>query len=541
MVRFGLAYACRPAGIERIVATCAGYCLLTVTTACLAADPGPREVDLLLRGGILADGTAAVPVVGDLAIQGDRIVAVGRFEGQAALVIDCRGKVVAPGFIDLHNHSDNRIVEPQTRFARNYLTQGCTTIVTGNCGGGKLDVADYLGQIEQHGAGVNVVHLIPQGSLRRRVVGPGKRPPTPPELEQMKRLVSRGMREGAWGMSTGLMYVPGAYAMTAEIVELARVVAAHGGLYASHIRNERERLLESIEEALHIGQQAQLPVHISHFKVVGKPNWGTVRLAAQRITRAREAGQPVTADQYPYLASSTSLEAMLLEPAVRAGGRKAMLARLRDPQQQAQWRKQVADHLQMRGPIQIVSYSPRSDWVGKRLAEIARQENCTAVDVAWKILQTGGAGAVNFGMSPEDVRFVMQLPWVATASDGSVKRPSSLRPHPRSYGTFSRKLGHYRRTERVLSLERAVRSCSGLPADILGIVDRGYLRVGYFADVVVFDPATIADRATYDEPFLESRGLPWVWVNGQQAIHDGQPTDRLAGRPLRHTPPGPDK
>jgi len=525
---------CPSVRVKSIAAVCVVCVLLAAATACRGADSIPREVDLLLRGGILADGTADPPVAGDLAIKGDRIVAVGRFEGRAKLVIDCHGKVVAPGFIDLHNHSDSRIVEPQTRLARNYLTQGCTTIVTGNCGGGKLDVADYLGQVEQHGAGVNVVHLIPQGSLRRRVVGPGKRPPTPKELEQMKRLVARGMREGAWGMSTGLMYVPGAYATTKEIVELARVVAAHGGLYASHIRNERERLIESIEEALRIGQQAQLPVHISHFKVVGKPNWGTVRLAAQRITKAREGGQSVTADQYPYLASSTSLEAMLLEPAVRAGGREAMLARLRDPQQQTQWRKQVADHLQMRGPIQIVSYPPRSDWVGKRLAEIARHENCTAVDVAWKILQTGGAGAVNFGMSPEDVRFVMQLPWVATASDGSVKRPSLQRPHPRSYGTFSRKLGYYRRTEQVLSLERAVRSCSGLPADILGIAERGYLRVGYFADVTVFDPATIADLATYDEPFLDSLGVPWVWVNGQPAIRAGKPTDRLAGRPLRH-------
>ena len=537
IARFRRTQACRFSRINRIAATGTCWCLLVTVTAGPLAAETPREVDLLLRGGVLADGTAALPVVGDLAISGDRIVAVGRFDGRAVRVIDCRGKVVAPGFIDLHNHSDSRIVQAETRFARNYLTQGCTTIVTGNCGGGKLDVADYLGQLAQHGAGVNVVHLIPHGSLRRRVVGQGKRAPTSLEMEQMKQLVVRGMREGAWGMSTGLMYVPGAYATTEEIIELARVVAAHGGLYASHIRNERGRLLESVEEALRIGQQAQLAVHISHFKVVGKPNWGTVRLAAQRVAEARDAGQMVTADQYPYLASSTSLQAMLLSPAARAGGREAMMARLRDPQQQPQWRKQVADNLRMRGPIQIVSYPPRSDWVGKRLVEIARQESCTTVDVSLKILLTGGAGAVNFGMSPEDVRFVMQLPWVATASDGSVKRPSSMRPHPRSYGTFSRKLGHYRRTERVLSLEQAVRSSSGLPADILGIADRGYLRVGYFADVTVFDPATVADRATYDEPFLDSRGVPWVWVNGQQAIQDGQPTDRLAGRPLRHPLP----
>ena len=519
----------RCAAVSRI-----GCCLLLVLGASQLLAWDPIEADWLLRDGMLSDGSGGPAVVGDLAIKGDRIVAVGRFESRAARVIDCRGKVIAPGFIDLHNHSDNRIVQAQTRLARNYLTQGCTTIVTGNCGGGKLDVADYLSQLERHGAGVNVVHLIPHGSLRRRIIGQTKRAPTADQIEQMKQLVERGMREGAWGMSTGLIYVPGAYATTDEIIALARVVSTYGGIYASHIRDERAGLLESVEEALKIGQGASLPVHISHFKVLGKPNWGTVRLAARRIEQARHAGQLVTADQYPYLASSTSLGAMLLPSEARAGGREAMIARLKDPRQRVQLRNQIAENLRNRGGIQIVSYTPRPEWVGRRLSEIAQQEKRSAADLAVEILQQGGAGAVNFGMSPDDVRFVMQLAWVATASDGSVKLPSKTRPHPRSYGTFPRKLGYYRRQEQAISLDHAVRSCSGLPADILGITDRGYLRPGYFADVTVFDPAEIEDRATFEEPFVDSRGVLWVWVNGRTAIADGKPSDRLAGRPLRH-------
>ncbi len=304
-----------------------------LVSAAQAADQ-PVDADILLRGGTIMDGSGGQPSVGDVAIRGQRIVAVGRFPtGKVGQTIDCQGLVVAPGFIDLHNHSDFPILKDATRPSVNYLTQGCTTIVTGNCGGGQLDVGKYLAQLDKLGAGVNVVHLIPAGALRNKVLGSVKRSPTGEELQDMRKLAERGMQDGAWGMSTGLIYVPGAYADTDEIAALAEVVARHGGIYASHIRGEGATLLDAVQEALEIGRRSKAPVHISHFKCMGRPYWGSVRAAAKLIEQAREKGQTVTADQYPYIASSTSLSAMLLPSADREGGKRAVQQRLKDPQQ----------------------------------------------------------------------------------------------------------------------------------------------------------------------------------------------------------------
>jgi N-acyl-D-aspartate/D-glutamate deacylase len=344
------------------------------------------------------------------------------------------------------------------------------------------------------------------------------------------------MKDGAWGMSTGLIYVPGAFAETDELVALSRVVARHRGIYASHIRNEGVGLLDAVEEALKIGREAKLPVHVSHFKASGRPYWGAVRVAARRIEEARAAGRRVTADQYPYTASSTSLEAMLLPAWAREGDAKEVLARLKDEKQLPRIRKAIEASLKTHDRLQIAAYKAKPGWAGKLLSQIAAEEKREQFDVALEILRGGGSAAVNFGMSEEDVRFVMTLPWVATASDGSVKNADDSKPHPRSYGTFTRKLGQYAAAEKILPLEQAVRSASGLPADILGLTDRGYLRAGQAADVVVFDPKTIRDAATYEKPFEHSAGIRWVLVNGREAIADGKPTGALAGRALRHAP-----
>ncbi len=514
---------------------------MALVFSALVADGGsaePVQADVVLVGGTIHDGSGKPGVVGDVAIKGERIVAVGQFKVKSAdWSLDCRGLVVMPGAIDLHNHSDRQVVDRRTRSIINYLMQGCTTVVTGNCGSGPVDVADYYQKIDAAGAGTNVVHLLPQGSLRKQVIGTDRRAATEKELVEMQGLVEKAMKDGAWGMSTGLIYVPGTYADTAELVSLAKVVARHQGIYASHIRNENVRLLLAVEEALEIGRLGGLPVHVSHFKSSGRDSWGVVRQAAKLIEKARQAGQVATADQYPYIASSTSLDATVIPTWARAGGRTELVRRLEDPEIGKRIRVAIAENLSRKEDgrvLKIARYGPRQDWVGRSVAEIAEREKLTTVEVAVRVARTGGAAIVNFSMSEDDVRHIMQVPWVATASDGRAYLPGSDRPHPRSYGTFARKLGHYAIREKVLKLAEAIRSMTGLPAQILGLKDRGLLRPGTFADIAVFDPGTVRDAATFADPHQYSEGFRYVFVNGRPAVYAGRPTGALAGKALVH-------
>ncbi|TWT77747.1 D-aminoacylase [Posidoniimonas polymericola] len=521
--------------------------LLLVGAAASNSLAKPVDADLLLKGGTLCTGVDAEPEVGDVAVRGDRIVAVGRFEpGKIGHTIDCQGLVVAPGFIDLHNHSDQtiesddedssrvpRILADQTRESAFYLTQGCTTLVTGNCGGGALDVAAYYHELDERPAGVNVAHLVPQGAVRSSVIGAKRRPAEGDEVERMRALVRQGMEAGAWGMSTGLQYVPSAYADAEEIAKLAEVVAEFGGIYASHIRDEGDELVESVEEALRIGRLSGAAVHVSHFKASKRRNWGKVRAAAEVIARAQDEGLTVTADQYPYAASSTSVAAMLLPDEEREGSRQDLTDRLGDPAQLARLRPIMQDLLEARGGIMVADCPSLPKYVGRMIRDIAKEEGRAAVDVAIDVVRAGEEAGVSFSMDERDVRWVMSLPWVATASDGSVKVPDGTKPHPRSFGTFPRKIGRYAAEEGVVSLARAVRSASGLPADILGMEDRGYLREGLAADIVVLDAATFRDHATFESPTENSTGVRWLLVNGELAIDDGQLVKTDAGRTLR--------
>lgn len=495
------------------------------------------EADLVLRGGTIHDGSGKPGVVGDVAIKGDRIVAVGSFQvAGKPRVVSVQDLVVAPGFIDLHSHSDYPLQNKATRANLSFLYQGVTTVVTGNCGAGPIDVAKYFANLRKNGVGSNVIHLMPHNTIRGQVMGNTNRDPSPVELEKMQAIVEYGMKEGAWGMATGLIYNPGTYSKTEELIALAKVAARHGGIYASHIRDEGAGVLSALDEALRIGKEAKIPVHISHIKASGKRAWGKSADMLALLNKARKAGQDVTADQYPYTASSTSIAATLIPARWREGTAADFQKRLADPDLGPTIRKAIASAIASRdngASVRIARYVKKPAWQGKDLASIAKQEMRTPLDIVLEIERNGGAQVVNFAMNEEDVRLFMKQSFVATASDGSSQVPGNTVPHPRSYGTFPRKIGRYALEEGVITLEHALRSSSGLPADILRLKDRGYLRPGQFADMVVFDPKTFRDVATYDKPHQYATGVRYLFVNGVAAIEEGKATGKLGGRPLR--------
>jgi N-acyl-D-aspartate/D-glutamate deacylase len=502
------------------------------------ASPNPAT---LIRGATVYDGTGVPGVVTDVLLDGDSIKKIGKIDALPnQRVIDGTGLVVAPGFIDLHTHSDTSllgITVDEGRANTCYVVQGVTTIVTGNCGAGPVDTAAFFKKLDS-GAGSNVIHQVPHNSVREKVMGNVNRAPTAAELKAMEELVEKAMTDGAWGLATGLIYNPGTYAKTDELTALAKIAAKHGGHYASHIRNESTRHLDAIQEAITIGKDAGCPVHISHIKSSGAKCHGQSGAAITLIENARKQGLKVTADQYPYIASSTSLRATLIPTRYREGSQRDLIARLDDPETGPKLKAAVQADLDAHdggGTIQIARYSPKPEWQGQRISAIAKTERRPALDIVLEIERAGGAQIVNFGMSEEDVRNYMKQPWVATASDGSNQKPGDTVPHPRSYGTFSRKIGRYSIDDKVIPLEQAIRSASGLPADILNLKDRGYVKEDCKADVVVFDPKTYRDAATYDKPHQLSPGVKWLFVNGQCVIEDGKhKPDVLAGRPLRH-------
>jgi N-acyl-D-aspartate/D-glutamate deacylase len=513
------------------------FTALTLLTLISAAEP-VVEADVVIRGATRYDGSGQAGKVGDLAIKGDRIVAIGKFTAAGKpRLIDGAGLIAAPGFIDLHTHSDRPLTQAATRANLCYLWQGVTTVVTGNCGAGPTDVAGYFATLEKNGVGTNVIHQVPHNDVRRQVMGNVNRPPTADELKKMEDLVDKGMKAGAWSLSTGLIYNPGTYAKTDELIELARVAARHGGFYASHIRDEGTGVLAAINEALTIGREAKLPVHISHLKASGRKVWGKAGDEIALIAEARRQGQVVTADQYPYEASSTSLAAMVVPPLFREGSQKDFLARLDDPDQGPRVRagiEKLIDGRQGGKSLRIAYYRPKPVWQGKDLDSIATEEKKDLLDIVLEIERNGGAQVVSFGMSKEDVNLIMKQPFVATASDGASQVPSTSVPHPRSYGCFPRKIGHYAIEDHVITLEHALRSASGLPADILNLPERGYLKTGYYADVVIFDPKTFRDTATFDKPHQYAPGVCYLFVNGKLAIDEGKHMGLLAGKVLRH-------
>lgn len=498
----------------------------------------PIELDLLLRGGTVYTGDDDRPVVGDVGIAGDRIVFAGRAmpaQFKAKRTIDATGMVVAPGFIDAHTHADTDLHSNDARKRLNipFLTQGVTTAVIGNDGFGGWDIAAQAQRLRAVPVGTNVAMYVGFGPVRTSQLGEANRQPTPEQLEAMGRHVSQAMCEGALGLSTGLFYPPQNFSKTEEVIALAKVAARHGGLYDSHIRDESMYnigLKGSIDEVIRIGHEAKLPVHVAHIKALGVDVQGQSGDIIERIERERAKGLDITADHYPWTASSTRFSAALIPPWAIDGGRAALLQRFDDAAVQERLRGGMRENLRLRGGPDAILFSAGSTkYVGKTLAQVAKDTNADPVDAAIAVLRDGDLMIASFNQSDDDVRAFMKRPWVMTSSDSS-------QGHPRAYGTFARKYEQYVVKEHAISLAQFVRSSSSLTADTLGLVQRGHLRPGYYADVVAFDPARFAARATYTQPTLLSEGVRTVLVNGQLAVDQGQPTGVGAGRPLLRTP-----
>ena len=506
-----------------------------------ARAPGDQQLDLLILHGQLVDGSGKKPRTADVGIRGDRIVFVGdarKAHLDAARTIDATGLVVAPGFIDPHTHTLGDLSDSNRKSNLAYLTQGVTTVVTGNDGSSAANIGETLRKWDAQGIGSNAILLAGHGTIRGRVLGPNDVQPTTAQLEEMKRLMAQAMDDGAFGISTGLYYAPGSYAKTEEVIELSKVAAAKGGVYDTHMRSEgasENGLLTSIKETIRIGREAKIPLHISHIKALGRDSWGQSTQAIKLIKKAQSEGIEIRACQYPYTASGTSLQASLIPRWAEAGGRNELLKRIDDPNVRPRLLAEMTENLRGRGGAESMLIIDARDrtLVGKRLSTLAAEMNKPPVEAALEVIKQGGAGIASFNMNEQDVRRFMKQKWVTTCSDGSSG-------HPRKYGTFTNKLREYVYSQRLIDLPFAVRNSSALTAEMFRIPDRGLIREGYFADVIVFDEKTVSDRATYEQPELLSVGMKFVIVNGRLAVENGAYTGALAGRALRKKSPSSD-
>jgi N-acyl-D-amino-acid deacylase len=526
--------------------------------------------DVILRGGTLVDGTGAPPFAADVGIVGERIAAIGDLrEAQAPCVLEVAGLCVAPGFIDIHTHSDiSLLYNPQQTSA---IVQGVTTQVVGNCGiamglitdepifayerrwlapygirvtwQGRL--ARFHERVQETGTATHIVPQVAHGTLRKRVMGMERRPPTREELRRMQALIELAAEDGVWGFSTGLEYAPGSYAQTEEIIALAKSAAQYGLFYSTHLRDEADHLLEAVQEALRIGEEAGIPVQLSHHKADGERNWGLVQRTLQMVEEARARGLDVMLDQYPYDAYLTSLLTGILPDWATEGGPDAIVTRLQTTGVREQIKAEILalhpdwereEHWQR---VVIAVARNNRDLQGHSIGQIARQRGCHPLECVLDILveEHTFVSAARFTLSEQDVQTILRHPLTMIGSDAIATAPlgkmSVDRVHPRNYGTFPRVLGRYTRDLRLLTLPEAVHKMTGLPAQRLGLKDRGVLREGAVADITVFHPLYVADRATFEEPHQIPAGIEYVFVAGKLALENGVPTGVLAGKVLR--------
>lgn len=501
-----------------------------------------QPFDLLITNGKIIDGAGNSWFYGDVGIRAGKVAAVGKLgNAQATRTLDATGLVVAPGFIDVHAHIEgNELSNPH---AHNFVFDGVTTVVTGNCGGSNLDIPNYFKRLDSIGMSVNVATLVGHNTVRRAAMGDAQRDPTAEELTKMERLVADAMAAGAVGFSTGLIYVPGTYAQTQEIVALAKAAAARGGVYASHIRDEGDRVTDAVSEAIRVGREANIPVEISHFKVTYRNNWGRSTETLALVTQARQQGLDVNIDQYPYVASSTTLDTTVPTWAF-AGGRDSLKARLANPAVRTQIKNEMVADLKKKklkdySYAQVSRYAPDTTLNGKNISQInqLRGRKHKPQDEAETILEmvaaTNRTQMVYFSMNEQDLVRILQYPHNMIASDAGITTFGSGMPHPRAYGTNARVLGRYVREQNVLTLEEAIRRMTSLPAQKFNLRNRGLLREGFAADVVVFDPATVSDAAEYAAPHAYARGFRYVLVNGEVVIENQQHTGIRSGQVVR--------
>lgn len=513
-------------------------CLLMLAMLLAVAAPLSAQYDVLIRGGRVIDGTGNPWYYADIGISGDRIVAFGDLTGATATrVIDAAGLYVTPGFIDAHSHAGGGLARETTSSAQPLLAQGVTTVFVNPDGGGPVDMVEQRAALLRHGLGVNVAQMVPHGSVRGAVLGSDDRAPTAAEMARMQTLVRDGMAAGAFGLSSGPYYAPGSFAKTDELIELARIAAEHGGVYSSHIRDEADYsigVVAAVDEVITVAREAGLPGIVTHIKALGPRVWGYAGALVRRIERARDEGVEVYADQYPYEASSTSLAAALLPRWAQAGGGDSLRARLANTDTRARIRSEMLDNLDRRGGagrIQFASWTDHSV-EGSTLAVYAEQQGLEPVDAAIAMIERSSPSIVSFNMDDDDIELLMRQPWTMTASDGGLVEMGSGVPHPRAYGTFPRKLRTYVLERNVVGLEQAIRSMTSLPAVVMNVRDRGMLREGAYADIVVFDLARVRDTATYQDPHQLAEGMVHVIVNGRFAIDDGAFSKTLHGRVL---------
>ena len=509
--------------------------LLLLSLPALAAD-----FDLLITNARIADGTGAPLINGSIAIKDGRIAAVGEVKGSAASEIDARGHVVAPGFVDVHTHSEDICKLPA---AENFLRMGVTTIITGNCGGSRTDVAQFFKEIEETKTGVNVATLIGHNSVREKGMGGSFiRAPNAEQLEAMKAMVDQAMKDGAVGLSTGLIYVPGSFAKTEEIIELAKVAAAHGGIYVSHMRAETVKIFSALDELIRIAREANIRAEISHLKLSGPTAWGKAAEVLAVLNKARADGLSITHDDYAYTASSTGLS-QLIPDAAREGKREDFIARIADPVKKAEFMAEMQRMRERQGRSDysyavIARFRPDSRLNGKTVpeaAKIVRGSDSLAdqIELIFDIEARGGGSAIYHGMNEDDLRAFMRHPLTMIASDGGPRRLGEDVPHPRSYGNNARVLGRYVRDEKLLTLEDAIRKMTSLPATTFQLKDRGVIKPGAWADIVIFDPAKVNDPSTFDDPHHYAEGFTDVIVNGGVVIRDGKLTEVRSGRPVK--------
>lgn len=496
--------------------------------------------DIIIRNGKIIDGTGNNWYYADIAIKDGKIALIQKnILAASNKNIDAKGWVVAPGFIDVHAHIESGILAHPA--AENYVFDGVTTVVTGNCGGSETNLPLFFQRIDSAQPAINIATLIGHNSVRSAVMGKDNRQPTAEEQIKMETMVEQLMQEGAIGLSTGLIYVPGTYAKTEEVIGLAKAAAKYNGVYASHIRNEESSVSEAIEEALNVGRQANIPVEISHFKVGGKSNWGRSKETIAQIEKARLQGVEVTIDQYPYTASSTNLGVRLPNWAV-AGTPDSVNARIRNPQLRKQIIKEMLEEIHRYkfknySFAVVANYSADSTYNGKNISDInkimgrkakASQEAETILDM----IEKGGAQMIYHTMNEVDVKYILQYPYNMAGADAGIPIIGKSMPHPRAYGTNARILGKYVREEKVITLEEAIRRMTSLAAQKFQLKDRGLVKEGMMADIVVFNDNEIADKATFEQPHQYSVGMKYVIVNGQLEIENGVIKDTRAGRVL---------